>query len=136
MFAEALWEEERKKMKKVIASQGEEIADLREQLGSQKQRMDYTLKLDDQALSCRPLPRFYALFLKEQFILFQLMLTLKDINAEFKSAQEFYGLYQTLPSWQHNLLCELYLHNFIIPLETQWNPLLYIGDIHLRSLMS
>ena len=64
------------------------------------------------------------------------MLTLKDINAEFKSTQEFYGLYQTLQSWQQNFLCELYVHNFIMPLETQWNPLLYIGDIHLRALMS
>ena len=28
------------------------------------------------------------------------------------------------------------MHNFIIPSETQWNTLLYIGDIHLRALMS
>ena len=28
------------------------------------------------------------------------------------------------------------MHNFVIPTETQWNPLLYIGDIHLRALMS
>ena len=28
------------------------------------------------------------------------------------------------------------MHNFIIPRETQWNPLLYIGDIHLRDLIS
>ena len=34
------------------------------------------------------------------------------------------------------LLYELYIHNFIIPIENQWNPLLYIGDIHLRALMS
>ena len=28
------------------------------------------------------------------------------------------------------------MHNFIIPHEIEWNPLLYIGDVHLRSLMS
>lgn len=28
------------------------------------------------------------------------------------------------------------MHNFIIPKETQWNPLLYIGDIDIRALMS
>ena len=93
MFAEALWEEERKKMKKVIESQGGKIIDLKEQLASQKQRMDHALKLADQALACRPPPWVYALCLKEQFILFQIMLTLKDINIELKSAQEFYGLY-------------------------------------------
>ena len=86
MFAEALWKEERKKMKKVIASQGEEIVELKEQLANQKQRMDHAFKLVDQKLACRPPPRIYAMCLKEQFILFQLMLTLKNINAEFKSA--------------------------------------------------
>lgn len=35
-----------------------------------------------------------------------------------------------------NLLCELYLHNFIIPQEIEWNPLLCIGDVHLRAFMS
>ena len=34
------------------------------------------------------------------------------------------------------MLCELYLHNFIIPHEKKWNPLLYTGDVHLKALMS
>jgi hypothetical protein len=37
MFDEALWEEERKNVKKVIESQGEEIVDLKEQLPNKKQ---------------------------------------------------------------------------------------------------
>ena len=45
MFAEALWGEERKKLKKVIASQCEEIADLKEQLANQKKWMEHALKL-------------------------------------------------------------------------------------------
>ena len=97
---------------------------------------ELALKLADQALACRSPPRVYALYLKEQFLLFYLMLTLKNVNAEFKLAREFYGLYQTLPPWQQNLLCELYVHNFVIPTETEWNPLLYIGDVHLKALMS
>ena len=52
----ALWEEERKKMKKFIMSQGEEITDLKEQLANKKQRMDHALKLVDQALACKPPP--------------------------------------------------------------------------------
>ena len=98
--------------------------------------MEHALKLVNQALACRPPPRVYALYLKEQYLLLQLMLTLRNVNAEFKSTQEFYGLYQTLPTWQQNLLCELYVHNFVIPTETKWNPLLYIEDVHLKSLMS
>ena len=33
-------------------------------------------------------------------------------------------------------MCELYVHNFVIPTETEWNHLLYIGDVHLKALMS
>ena len=105
-------------MSKIITSQNEEIEELKEQLERQKQRMDHALKLVDQAIACRPPPQVYALCLKEQYILLQLILTLKNVNAEFKSAQDFYGLYQTLPPWQKNLLCEYYVHNFVIPTET------------------
>ena len=136
LFAKALWKEEKKKMNKIIVSQNEEIVELKEKLESQKQHMDHALKLVDQALACRPPPRVYALCLKEKFLLFQLILTLKNVNAEFKSAQEFYGLYQILAPWQWNLLCELYVHNFVIPIKTKWNLFLYIGDVHLKALMS
>ena len=123
-------------MSKIIMSQNEEIEELKKQLEKQKHRMEHALKLADQALACRPPPRVHAFCLKEQYLLLQLMLTLRNVNAEFKSAQEFYGLYQTLPPWQQNLLCELYVHNFFIPTKTKWNHLLYIGDVHLKALMS
>lgn len=98
--------------------------------------MNKALKLVDQAIAYRPPPRVYAMYLKEQFLLFQLMMTMRNIDCEFKSAQDFYNVYQIVPSWKKNLLCELYLHNFIIPQETKWNPLFYIGDVHLRAFMS
>jgi len=123
-------------MSKIITSQNEEIEVLKEQLERQKQRMEHALKLADQALACRPPPRVYAFCLKEQYLFLQLMLTLRNVNAKFKTAQDFYGLYQTLPPWQHNILCELYVHNFVIPVETKWNPLLYIRDVHLKAFMS
>ena len=98
--------------------------------------MNKALKLADQFITCRPPSRVYAMCLKEQFSLFQLMMTMRNIDYEFKNARYFYNVYQTFPSWQNNLLCELYLHNFIIPQETKWNTLLYIWDVHLRALMS
>lgn len=73
--------------------------------------------------------------LKEQFLLFLLMMTMKNIDCEFMSAQYFYNVYQIVPSWKKNF-SDLYLHNFIIPQEIEWNPLLYIGDVHLRDFMS
>ena len=80
--------------------------------------MNKDLKITNQVMAYRPPPRVYAIILKEQFLLFQLMITIRNVECEFKNAQDFYSLYQTLPSWQKNLLCVLYLHNFIIPHET------------------
>lgn len=70
VLTNTLWKEEKMKMKKVITDQGEEIAELKEQLARQKKKMDYALKLVDQIITCRPPPRIYAIYLKEQFLLF------------------------------------------------------------------
>lgn len=60
----------------------------------------------------------------------------RNLDPIIHTAKEFYDAYQVAPNWLRNSLCEFYLHGFIIPSETKWNPLLYIGNIHLRSLMS
>ena len=86
--------------------------------------MNKYLKLADQAMTYRPPPRVYVICLKERFLLFQLMMAMRNIDCEFKNAQDFYNVYQTFPSWKKKLLCEIYLHNFIIPQEIEWNPLL------------
>ena len=123
-------------MQKAIFDRDDEIESLREQLEKLKKQMNKALKLVDQAMAYRPPPSVYAMCLKEQFLLFELMKTMRNIDYKFKNAQDFYNVYQTFTSWKKNLLCELYLHNCIIPQETEWNPLLYIEDVHLRALLS
>lgn len=34
------------------------------------------------------------------------------------------------------MICEFYLHNYVVASDSEWNPLLYIGDIHIKALMS
>lgn len=58
------------------------------------------------------------------------------MNPDIETADKFYDAYEVAPNWLKNSMCELYLHGYLIPIETEWNPLLYIGDIHLRALMS
>lgn len=60
----------------------------------------------------------------------------RNQNPIIHTAKEFYEAYQAAPNWLRNSLCEFYLHGFLIPFETEWNPLPYIGDIHLREFMS
>lgn len=28
------------------------------------------------------------------------------------------------------------MHNYVVTSDSEWNPLLYIGDIHIKALMS
>lgn len=101
-----------------------------------KEKMDEMVKITGKIMECRPPPRVYAMCLKEQFLWFQLMRISRNLDPVIHTAKEFYDAYQVAPSWLKNNLCEFYLHGFLIPSKTEWNPLLYIGDIHLRSLMS
>lgn len=87
-------------------------------------------------LECRPPPRVYTIYLKEGFLTFKMSSVLSDWDHSLETAQEFYQVYQGSPDVIRNLLCEFYLHNYVVPHDKEWNPLLYIGDIHLRELMS
>ena len=42
----------------------------------------------------------------------------------------------TLHFFINNLLYEFYFHNLRVPDDREWNPLMYVGDIYLRSLLS
>ena len=55
--------------------------------------MNKALKLADYVMVYRTPPRVYDICLKEQFLLFQLMMTIRDIDCEIKNAQDFYNVY-------------------------------------------
>lgn len=64
------------------------------------------------------------------------MRIVRDLSPSLQTPEEFYHVYQTSPTAIKNFLYEFYLHNYIVPDDVDWNPLLYIGDIYLRPLMS
>ena len=78
-----MWKQERKQMQQDIFERDAEIESLKEQLEKQKQQMNKALKLTAQALDCRPPPRVYSICLKEKFLLFQLMMTVRNVDCEF-----------------------------------------------------
>lgn len=81
-------------------------------------------------------PRVYAMHLRERYLNFKLNRIVRDLSPSLETPEEFYDAYQTSPAAVKNLLCELYLHNYVVPSDSEWNSLLYIGDIHLTALMS
>jgi hypothetical protein len=54
------------------------------------------------------------------------IVTLKDFITTFLQVEDH----------DKNLLCELYLFNFVIPDHTRWNPNPFVGDVQLRDFTS
>ena len=73
-------------MQKAIFDRDEEIESLKKQLEKQNQQMNKALKLTNQVMAYRPPPRVCTICLKEQFLLFQLMMIVRDIDCEFRNA--------------------------------------------------
>jgi hypothetical protein len=45
-------------------------------------------------------------------------------------------MYFSSPQERRNLLCEFYLHNYLMSDNTMWNPNHFIGDVNLRAFLS
>lgn len=76
------------------------------------------------------------MYLKELNLSFKLLRIISDLDYSIETPQEFYQMYQSSHEATKNFLCEFYLHNYAVPNDNDWNPLLYIDDIHIRAPMS
>lgn len=77
----------------------------------------------------------YYLYLKELHLSYKISSELSGLNSSLMTPEEFINAYNTSSPKQKNLLCEFYIHNYVVPYTLQWNPLLSIGDVHLREFM-
>lgn len=68
--------------------------------------------------------------------MYQLSREFSSFCSSLLTPKEFLCAYETSSFVDKNLLCELYLHNYPIPVDTHWNPLMYIGNIQLKAFMS
>jgi hypothetical protein len=50
--------------------------------------------------------------------------------------EDFVSIYLSVDMKDQNLLCELYLYNFILPDNARWNPNPKVGDVQLRAFTS
>lgn len=130
------WGVEKARMQEIIDKQQKEIETKDKQIVEFQTKVDIVVDMILELMQCRAPPRVYALYLKEQHLCFKLTHIVRELSPSFETTQEFYHAYQNFPATIKNLLCELYLHNYVVSYDTEWNPLLYIGDIHLKALMS
>ena len=61
---------------------------------------------------------------------------MRDKSSSLVEPLDFSQAFHSPPVAIHNFLCELLLYNFAVPNNREWNPLLYVGDIKLRALMT
>lgn len=101
-----------------------------------KDKVDNVVALVHQMMASKTPPRVYALHLKERHISFKLSRVISGLGPSIETPREFFQACQSSPLEVKNLLCELYLHNYVVPNDHDWNPLIYIGDIYLKEFMS
>lgn len=130
------WKKEILKLQEEVKNKNAKIEKKDVEIVALKDKVDNVVALVPQMMACRTPPRVYALHLKERHLSFKLSRVIYGLNPSIETLDEFFQVYQFSPLEVKNMLCEMYLHNFIVPNDPDWNSLLYIGEIHLRAFMS
>lgn len=136
MLEKEEWNKEKLKLQEIISQKDEEIEKKNKEIIALQNNVDNVITMIPHIVGCRTPPRVYVMYLKELDLSFKLSMIIVDLDHSIETPQEFYQMYQSSLATTKNLLCEFYLHNYPAPNDNDWNPLLYIGDIHIRSLMS
>ena len=104
-----------------------------EKLKNEKEQM---FKLVQEVITCRPLASFYSLFFHEHFLLFCTESIKNEVNNEMEDGVQFLWILRSHDVPTQHMMCELYLHRYLLRLDRDFNPISYVGDIHLRALTS
>ena len=97
---------------------------------------EHMFSLAQEVMECHPPASSYALFLHEQFIFFYLESIKKEISHEIEDGVQFLQILRAHDLETQNLMCELYMHGYLLHENKEFNPVPYVGDIHLRALTS
>lgn len=74
--------------------------------------------------------------MKEKYLSFKLSKIVSGLNPSIDTLIECSNAYRIGSPKMKNLLCDFYLHNYVVTQDQDWYPLLYVGDIQLRAFMS
>ena len=89
---------------------------------------DQLYNLFEELLSTRAPSPSYLVFLFEQFIWFKLKAVKERRPYEMETSTQFLETFMESNFVEKNLLCELYLHEMVFPLDHHSNPTPYLGD--------
>ena len=94
------------------------------------------LTITQELLACRSPATTYALFSQEQYLYFQLTSVCEQLPYQFKNYMEFLELVRESDLHRKHLMCELYMHGFILEMEHKFNVGAFLVDIQLRAFVS
>ena len=94
---------------------------------------DQLYTLSQELLGTREPSSSYPVFLFEQLIWFKLKVVKEGRPYEIATSAKFLETFLETDFVEHNLLCELYLHELACPLDRHSNLAPFLGDVQLRS---
>jgi hypothetical protein len=101
-----------------------------------KQKIAKNGELALETLACRSPSPFYDLFLKEQWLRVHIERIVSYIPLDHKGTNKILcNMYFSSIPERRNLLCELYIHNYLLLSNTIRNPNHFVGDVNLREFM-
>lgn len=89
-----------------------------------------------EALQCRQVTRSYALYLKDQWLQFQIKTLAQRGTIPFQHYGEFMHLCATSSAEEKAKLAKFYLHNMALPDMNFWDPIAALGDVQLMAMAS
>ena len=88
------------------------------------------------ALQCRQPAKSYGLYLRDQWLQYQINALAQRGISQLQDPQQFTALCNSSSSKDKAKLSEFYLHNLALPNVTTWDPNTVVGDMQLMSFSS
>ena len=88
------------------------------------------------ALQCRQPAKSYGLYLRDQWLQFQINALAQRGISQLQDPQQFTALCNSSSSEDKTKLSEFYLHNLALPNMTTWDPNIVVGDMQLMAFAS
>jgi hypothetical protein len=125
-------EEEKNKGEK----QKEKITELEAQIQRLRDDKHEMYDITQQVVTCRSPSLSYALFLHEQYLFFCLECIYQEMVYNIKDPIQFLRTLRSHDILTQHLMCELYMHNYLLRDDKKFNPVPYVGDVQLRAFLS
>ena len=113
-----------------------EVQALKEQLQQKEAQLACMASWAMEAIQCRQPAKSYGLYLKDQWLQFQINTLAQRGVSQIQNPQQFSELCSTSSSEDKAKLAEFYLHNFALPNEVSWDPNIALGDMQLMAFAS